>query len=236
MLALGNAMNEGAKEVNETPQPGSGATIGLPLASLWKKWSERRQLKVKDNREAEDHKAKVEAQKSSEQRQLEFERYKALLDFWKFVLGSVVAAIAIAAIPPLFQYGTAYLEQVKGETHLRNEVVREYVLNALDKNIENRIRLAHYFARVADSPFREGWVQYYTNLITQRDDLQKKVLELEKKKAEMLRGGAIDRSEVDQIDIQLVWLRDQQLGLKGSEPPSIPIPIILPAPQTPALP
>ncbi|MGL3111935.1 hypothetical protein [Bradyrhizobium sp. BR 1432] len=107
----------------------------------------------------------LDSTKTTEQRQFEFDRYKARLDFWKFVLGSVVAAIAIALIPPLFQYGTAYLEQRKGETFLRNEVIRQFVSSALDRDIENRIRLAHYFARVADTPFREGWDEYHRNLV-----------------------------------------------------------------------
>ena len=43
-----------------------------------------------------------------EAQKLELERYKAKLDYRKFVLGSVFVAIAIAAIPPLFQLATAY--------------------------------------------------------------------------------------------------------------------------------
>lgn len=43
-----------------------------------------------------------------EREKIGLDRYKAKLDFWKFVLGSVFAAIAIATIPPSFQFATAY--------------------------------------------------------------------------------------------------------------------------------
>ena len=52
-------------------------------------------------------------------RKLELERYKARLDYRKFVLASVFAAITIAAIPPLFQLATALLEYTKSQAQLR---------------------------------------------------------------------------------------------------------------------
>ncbi|MGL3104108.1 hypothetical protein [Bradyrhizobium sp. BR 1432] len=112
----------------------------------------------------------LDGTKTTEQRQFEFDWYKARLDFWKFVLGSVVAAIAIALIPPLFQYGTAYLEQRKGETFLRNEVIRQFVSSAQRHRKPNSPRTL--FARVADTPFREGWDEYHRNLVKTREDLQ----------------------------------------------------------------
>jgi len=50
---------------------------------------------------------------------LELERYKATLDYRKFIYASVFAAIAIAAIPPLFQLATAVLEYVKSEQKMK---------------------------------------------------------------------------------------------------------------------
>jgi hypothetical protein len=44
---------------------------------------------------------------------LALQRYKAILDFWKFVLISGFAAIVIALLPPLFQYATAKLEDAR---------------------------------------------------------------------------------------------------------------------------
>jgi hypothetical protein len=40
-----------------------------------------------------------------ERQKLDLERFKARLDYRKFVLASVVAAITIAAIPPLISVG-----------------------------------------------------------------------------------------------------------------------------------
>src|SRR5262249_18531179 len=102
-----------------------------------------------------------------EKQKLEFEYYKAGLDYRKFVLGSVFVAIAIAAIPPIFQLATAVLEYVKSEQQLRidqankeadrqakqqafrDDYIKEFLSNALSQDIELRIRFAEYFANVS---------------------------------------------------------------------------------------
>ena len=51
---------------------------------------------------------RIEAEKLElEREKLSLDRYKAQLDYKKFVLGSVFVALALAAIPPLFQLATA---------------------------------------------------------------------------------------------------------------------------------
>ena len=59
-----------------------------------------------------------QAQLQLENRKLALEERKASLDFWKFFWGSCFAAIAIAAIPPLFQFATAYLESERSRAQL----------------------------------------------------------------------------------------------------------------------
>ena len=56
-----------------------------------------------------------------ELQRLELERFKARLDYRKFIFSSVIAAIAIAAIPPLFQLATAVLEYVKTQAQLKTD-------------------------------------------------------------------------------------------------------------------
>lgn len=83
-----------------------------------------------------------------EREKLNLERYKAQLDYKKFVLGSVFVALAIAAIPPLFQLATAVLEYTKSNADrqakqqaFRDDYIKEFVSNALNQDIELRIRI-----------------------------------------------------------------------------------------------
>ena len=90
--------------------------------------------------------ARIEAEKLElEREKLKLDRYKAQLDYKKFVLGSVFVALAIAAIPPLFQLATAALEYVKSSAErqakqqvFRDDYIKEFVGNALNQDIELR--------------------------------------------------------------------------------------------------
>ena len=80
-------------------------------------------------------------------------------------MGSVFAAITVAAIPPLFQYASAYLEYVKSEAErkskaeqFRDGYVKDFLATALNQDIELRIRLARYFSAVSSD--KGGWEQY----------------------------------------------------------------------------
>jgi hypothetical protein len=77
------------------------------------------------------------SQDDIEKQKIALERYKAQLDYRKFVLGSVFVAVAIAAIPPLFQLATAVLEYVKSSADrqakqqaFRDDYIKEFVSNA----------------------------------------------------------------------------------------------------------
>jgi hypothetical protein len=56
-----------------------------------------------------------------ERERIELERYKIKLDYRKFILGSVFVALAIAAIPPLFQLAIALLEFVRTEADRKTQ-------------------------------------------------------------------------------------------------------------------
>jgi hypothetical protein len=114
------------------------------------------------------------------------ERRKAWLDFWKYVIVSGFVAIAITAIPPVFQYANQQLEFAKADAQqaaelktkeaervakqeeFRQRYVQEFLDKAVDQDIELRLRFAEYFASVSAEPFRDGWKDYRDRLENER--------------------------------------------------------------------
>jgi hypothetical protein len=154
-------------------------------------------------------------------RKLELDRYKATLDYRKFVLASVFAAIVIAAIPPLFQLATAFLEYVKSEAQLkvdqenkkaerlieeekfRETYLKEFISQALNQDIELRIRLAEYFSAVSADAYRQGWADYLKDLKEHRTALRNDIDRMER---EWKRGSSQrDGGEVEELERHLDW-------------------------------
>jgi antitoxin component YwqK of YwqJK toxin-antitoxin module len=89
------------------------------------------------------------------------ERLKIWLSFWKWFLSAFIITGGIAIT-------TAIVNKKEKETQLQisiNEQEKEYLTsfleNALDVNVETRLRFAQYFASVANSEqYRNGWKEY----------------------------------------------------------------------------
>jgi hypothetical protein len=157
--------------------------------------------------------AGIEAEKLElERERLKLDRYKAQLDYKKFVLGSVFVALAIAAIPPLFQLATAALEYVKSNSDrqakqqaFRDDYIKDFIGNALNQDIELRIRFAQYFARVSTEPYRNDWNAYLEDLRRTRSELRS---EIDKMETEWrLKAGTAQRDEVEiaRLERNLAW-------------------------------
>jgi len=156
-----------------------------------------------------------------EKMRLDLDRYKAQLDFRKFVLGSVCAAIAVAAIPPAFQLATAVLEYVKSEAQLkvdqenkradelarkqqfRDGYVKDFISTALNQDIELRLRFAEYFSFVASDG--DIWKNYRDELKAQRAASRTEIdrLETEWERAEAT--SPRNSSQENLLDRHLKW-------------------------------
>ena len=148
------------------------------------------------------------ANTSLEAQRLELERYKAKLDFRKFMWGTVVAGVTIAAIPPLFQLATAYLEYIKSEAaramqaqQFRDGYVKDFLNTALNQDIEVRIRFAKYFSSVSSD--KEGWARYLGDLTELRNQKKKEIDSLEQAWQKL--GPGADASEVNMARRHLDW-------------------------------
>ncbi|MEK7993947.1 MAG: hypothetical protein AAB403_09115 [Planctomycetota bacterium] len=154
---------------------------------------------------------------------LELEREKAKLDYRKFLWGSVVAAIAVATIPPSFQLATAALEYVKSRAKLAADTraaeadrqvkqeqfhqtfTQAFIANALDQDIELRIRFAEYFAHVSPASSRDGWGAYLQKLVKRRDEVRTSINEMEEKWQKSKAGSDQAAIDVDRLERTLQW-------------------------------
>lgn len=147
-----------------------------------------------------------------EREKIELEHYKANLDYKKFVMGSVFAAISIAAIPPLFQLGTAALEYVKSNADrqakqqaFRDDYIKEFVSNALNQDIELRIRFAQYFAKVSTEPYREDWIDYLNELYSAREQIRSRIDNLESEWSNEISSQHRDVVAIARLERNLAW-------------------------------
>ena len=147
-----------------------------------------------------------------EREKLEFERFKAKLDFRKFVLGSVFVALAVATIPPLFQLATAGLEYVKTsaerrtkQQQFRDDYIKEFINNALNQDIELRIRFAQYFARVSTDEYKKDWEAYHEDLRRTRTEIRSSIDRLEGEWSAAARSPQRNDALVEKLERNLAW-------------------------------
>jgi hypothetical protein len=151
------------------------------------------------------------------------ERYKAKLDFWKYVIVGGFVAAAIAAIPPVFQYATAKLEEAKSTAQLnadketkeanriakqeefRQEYVKLFLDKAVDQDIELRLRFAEYFAAVSAESLRAGWMSYRDRLETERQRIRDSINDLEREWVAASNDPNKKQVDIDEIDRKLAW-------------------------------
>jgi hypothetical protein len=180
----------------------------------------------------------------------DLERYKAKLDFWRYVIVSGFAAFAIAAIGPAFQYATSLLQQAKSASDLaakQEETRQDYVKTFLDKgiqqDIELRLRLADYFASVSPEKTKPGWVDYRDELIKKRDTIRAEINVMERDWRQKA-GRSENEIVTAEIERKLAWdynevgyvQRDRSVGAnpRVSEEVRSEVSSILPQPQPPA--
>lgn len=168
------------------------------------------------------------------ERQLALEQYKAELDYKKFKLGSVAAAIALATIPPSFQLATAFLEKNKAENQIaidqrnknsesiarqnefRDQYVKEFLDKALSQDIEFRIRFAEYFASVAADSHRSSWKAYLSTLQEKRDRVRLLINAKEAEWQAQAGAGHKDQTSIDTVERELTWYYKEVGYIEGN--------------------
>jgi len=98
-------------------------------------------------------------------------RLELWLGFWKFVLASFVLALITAILNYQIQSRTVAIKAKEQE----KEYLKSFIQQAMDDNLEKRVRFAQYFAAL----LREGWTEYYKEL-SKEFDAQKAIVETAK--------------------------------------------------------
>src|SRR5438067_1975940 len=86
----------------------------------------------------------------------QLKRLDLWLGFWKFVLGSFVLALLTSVLNYQIQWRTVTIKAKEQE----KEYVKSFITQAMDDNLEKRVRFAQYFAAL----LKEGWVEYHDQL------------------------------------------------------------------------
>jgi hypothetical protein len=152
------------------------------------------------------------AQQDLEEKKIALERYKALLDFRKFIGGSVCTAIAIAAIPPGFQLATNMLEAARKDRELlqsqaafHDNYVKEFLEKALNQDIEIRLRLATYFSKVSGEGYKKGWDAYLDESRGFRDKLRAEINQGEQELFALPQDDPGSLAKIAELKRNLAW-------------------------------
>ncbi len=100
-------------------------------------------------------------------------RLRLWLGFAKFVLGTVAVGVLSAVLNQQIQSRTLAMKEVEQQ----QEYVKQFVVQALDDNLEKRVRFAHYFSSLLGGT----WKAYYDGV---HDQYVAQVRELAKVRAE----------------------------------------------------
>lgn len=145
-------------------------------------------------------------------RDMETERLRVVLDFFKFVLGTVLLGVIAAAISYSLKSREASLKEREGE-RLEFELMGKYVEFALTDNVATRERFARYFWRVSRaSDTKQGWELYLNDVMKEKAEAESKRDALAAQTKELERLVASDKAkaaELQEVRRKLKEVMDQ---------------------------
>jgi hypothetical protein len=128
--------------------------------------------------------------RSLQKRELELRWYQTRLGFWQAIWGTLVTGGLAVAIPAAVESYKLYQERLlkEQEIALKNkeiegklqdmdhQYISQFLKQALDPDIEMRIRFSQYFAYVSgNNSNREGWEKFRKALTDRRDEIRKEI-------------------------------------------------------------
>ncbi|WP_117190611.1 M15 family metallopeptidase [Rhizobium terrae] len=146
------------------------------------------------------------------QSQLDLELLREKYSYKKFIWGSVVTAIVVALLPPLFQLASAVLEYTKGQRELtinRETAYQNYVKGfmdkAIDQDIELRIRLARYYSSVLEGQYKADWDAYRGLLEGDRERIKASIDMKERELYALMADREENEPDIRELERNLEW-------------------------------
>ena len=123
----------------------------------------------------------------------ELRRLEIWIGFWKFVLSTVVVGIFGTIINYHIQRKKLELDKQQRE----QENLGKFIEQALDENLEARIRFGHYFASLTVSKeLRQKWKTYHAELRAEYETKQQILLA---KRSEWLKEGPSKTQQISRL-------------------------------------
>jgi hypothetical protein len=152
-----------------------------------------------------------------QKRELELRWYQARLGFWQAIWGTLITGGIAVAIPAgveaykISQENALKQKELEGKfLDAEQRYVSSFLSNAVDPDIQQRIRFSQYFAFVLAEPRREGWDKFRVALEKRRSEVRAEI-NLREAKVEKLRAkqGSLsleEESEQRKLQRELRWL------------------------------
>ncbi|MEP3255949.1 MAG: D-Ala-D-Ala carboxypeptidase family metallohydrolase [Stappiaceae bacterium] len=131
---------------------------------------------------------------------IELKKYETRWSFYKVLAGSTLVGIVAALLPFILDAVAAYRQ---GTLDHRGFIER-YTDNALNQDIELRIRFSEYFSLMADDGTRQQWKDYHVGLLDARRKVRTKIIELETERAKIIAETNDEPSEKQQIRLAII--------------------------------
>ncbi|WP_428825563.1 hypothetical protein ACLIKD_14070 [Azonexus sp. IMCC34842] len=141
-----------------------------------------------------------------EREKLELERFKAIAEQRRFILGSVVVALITVFASHTIQSREVAVKERESE-RLEIEQLGKYIDHALSENVATRERFARYFWRVSRSKdLKQGWENYLGDVLVEKKKVEANVIDLLAAQADLARqelSDSIHRAQLRELKEKL---------------------------------
>jgi len=143
------------------------------------------------------------------------ERLVIWLNFWKFAVGTVAVGVITSVINWQIQIYQLQLDRQKRE----QDYVAQFLEQAMDENLEKRLRFAHYFSRLTLSRDTNIlWTRYHQDLQSQALDAQAKIRDLRYQREALQSKSNLSDEEERQITLLEAQIETLEKDFPGNTP------------------
>jgi len=146
---------------------------------------------------AEEEVLKISNQ-STPKKELPADRLVIWLNFWRFIITTLVVGVVTTVINWQIQLYELKLERQKRE----QDYIAQFLAQAMDENLDKRLRFAQYFSKLTLSPDMNNlWNAYYNDLQAQEFETIGRIRFLQSRLDQLRRKGSLSLLEEEQVTL-----------------------------------